>query len=167
MSNEPAVMVDEKWRAFSAAGNEAFARGDDRTARALYSLALDESAHALAMARSGDATAIPMAPVLQTIAFHNMAALARRSGNAAESLALLQRAVESLVSLARDSSAPASLRVHAADNLKPAIAELVEHGAVSRDALAPLMARAMEAWLCARELQQAGRPISDRPCVLM
>lgn len=143
--------ADDEWRALSTAGNDAFRRGDDREARPLYVLALEESERAWALAESGDEGAALLAPVLHTIACHNLAALERRAGDERASRALLERAFERLVVASHDASLPRVLRVRAYENVKPAVAEIVGSGAAD-DVLASVVGRAMGAWLSVRAL---------------
>lgn len=159
MDEHDRSLTDGKWRALSTAGNEAFHRGDDVTARALYALALDEALQILSLAKSGHTTAMAIAPVLHTIACHNLAELERRAGrpeNDARSSYLLGRALELLVDLARDDSLPIALRASSVDNLKHALTELVEHSSEkSADALASVTVRVMEAWSSIRALESS------------
>lgn len=145
---------DATWRTLSAAGNEAFRRGDDHKARALYVLAIEEAGRIWTLAKAGDANASSIAPVLHTIACHNLAELERRAGNDATSRELLGRALGRLIDAARDSSLPLTLRAQAVDNLKHALAAIIEHSTdTSAEALAPVVARAMDAWLAVRALR--------------
>jgi hypothetical protein len=163
MDESHGSFTDAKWRALSAAGNAAFRRGADREARASYLLAIEEAARIWTLAKSGDESACSIAPVLHTIACHNLAELERRAGNDATSRALLDRALERLVDAARDASLPLTLRARAVANLKHALAEIVEHSPHSSDeALARVVARAMDAWIAVRALAplEGDRPVA-------
>ncbi|MBX3232593.1 MAG: hypothetical protein KIT84_16580 [Labilithrix sp.] len=147
--------VEGEWKALSAAGNDAFRRGDEREARELYGLAVAEAERLWRLARAGDAVASFLAPALYTIACHNLAELERRAGDGAASRAWLERAFERLVAAARDGALPLALRARAVQNLKHALAEIVEHSpGSSAEALAPVVAHAMDAWLCVRALHE-------------
>jgi hypothetical protein len=150
---------DSRWRALASAGNDAFRRGDDPQARALYGLAIEEAMRVWTLAKSGDENASVVAPVLHTISCHNLAELERRAGNAAASRELLDRALARLVDVARDVSLPLASRVFAVDNLKHALGEIIEHsGGASAEELAPVVAHAMEAWLAVRAVHSLGAP---------
>lgn len=167
MDEQDRSLTDGKWRALSMAGNEAFHRGDDLTARALYTLALDEALRILSLARTGHTTAMGIAPVLHTVSCHNLAELERRAGqpeNDARSSYLLGRALELLVDIARDDSLPIALRASSVGNLKHALTELVEHSSwKSADALASVTARVMEAWSSIKAVESSLQPPEASP----
>lgn len=158
MAANVAGSIEARWEAFSRVGNEAFRSEDEDEARRAYVFAIDEAERLFVSERSSPAsTARVVSPILHTVACHNLAALERRAGNVPASQELLRRALAWLTDIAENDSLALGLRRRAADNIKYAVAELVQH-TLSLDAVVPEIAHAVAAWTRARRWDDAAAP---------
>jgi hypothetical protein len=116
--------IDRRWRRLTADANRASCRGDDEKARLLYEDALAEAEAIFVAAELAPNVEACVAPLLYTIASHNLAELAWRQGEHALASELIAGAFRRLVTVAESTSAPLLLRSSCIRNLEPAVAEL-------------------------------------------
>lgn len=153
-SHDSKASVDEAWRRATTAGNEAFAAGEEMRAREWYEAARAVAESILAAELQADGGAPSFGPMLCTISMHNVAELVRQR-DPGQARAMLQDAVERLITLAQGQDVPLVVRISAARHLRPALEEALADAATCKHdgrELASLVERARAAVMFVQEI---------------